>query len=54
MLSGNDLRTLQLIFPAGEAGEEFEELIGALATVATAITDRVNIDTVVTTALADD
>ena len=53
-LSGNDLRTLHPIFPEGEAREEFNELVDDLGMVATAITEDVRLDAVISNVFAED
>ena len=53
-LSGNDLRTLQPIFREGEAREEFNELVDDLGMVATAITEDVRLDAVISNVFAED
>ena len=52
-LSGNDLRNLHPIFPEGEEGEEFEELVDDLGMVAPAIAEDVSLDAVVANVFAD-
>jgi len=53
-LSGNDLWTLHPIFPKGEAREDFKELADDLGVVATAISEDVSLDAVISNVFVDE
>jgi hypothetical protein len=46
-MSGSDYQTFHLVFPEGEAREEFDELVDDLSVVADAIVADISLDTVI-------